>query len=142
MNTQTKEPDRIQLLQIQAKTADPVDFDFICRYFNKLFKEHGYFDVEVKIKTERTITKQEKLINAICETLGVEWYEVLMGGRKIQTVYARMIFTHKMLCMGHDLIDISKRLRRDRTTIHHYKMKYLSEFAYNPVFRNYVIKVS
>jgi chromosomal replication initiation ATPase DnaA len=132
-----------QTLHITAKieSLQPKELEYLSDFLNKLFALYDYSGIEISVTEERTVTKRERLIQAIETTLGVEWCDILMGGRLITLSYARMIFTHYMRDYEHTLEDIAGRLRRDHSTIHHYAKKYQSEYAYNPVFRNYVIQI-
>ena len=81
----------------------------------------------------------EEIVNhvseAIHEVTGISFAEFTERIKKMEYVYARMMFTHNCFNLGMNIREISKYLFRDRVTIIHSLKKFDDEYRYNKQFR-------
>lgn len=82
-----------------------------------------------------------KIQNAIHEVTGLQLREYRQENRKRDLFFARMIFIHECRKKKMKLVDISRHIRRDHTTMLHSLKQYRVEYKFNPIFKCMADKV-
>jgi chromosomal replication initiation ATPase DnaA len=78
----------------------------------------------------------EALKRAVRQATGVTFKQMVSRSRKIDLVYVRMIFAHRLLECGYPYRHIGKLIGRDRTTVYHAIRQYENELTFNAGLRN------
>ena len=107
--------DAIQALSLREKEE-------LYSHIGQLIQEEKFY------KEDEGVRKMEEIKMAVCSAMGVFAYDPT--NRKRQNVIVRIITANVLLEMGYTENSVGKAMRKDHSTIHHYRetMKSWLEF--------------
>ena len=103
----------------------------------ELYSHIGQLIQEEKFYMEdESVRKMEEIKMAVCSAMGVSAYDPT--NRKRQNVIVRVITANVILGMGCTENSVGKAMRKDHSTIHHYKETMNTWFNYPGLYKEEV----
>ena len=103
----------------------------------ELYSHIGQLILEEKFyKENERLRKTEEIKMAVCSAMGVSAYDPT--NRKRQNVIVRVITANVLLRMGCTENSVGKIMRKDHSTIHHYKETMNTWFNYPGLYKEEV----
>lgn len=99
--------DAVQALSLQDKES-------LFSHLGRLIQDEKFYKVNERVR------KMEEIKMAVCSAMGISAYDPT--NRERQNVIVRVITANVLLRMGYTEISVGKVMRKDHSTIHHYKV--------------------
>lgn len=99
--------DAVQALSLQDKES-------LFSHLGQLIQDEKFYKVNERVR------KMEEIKMAVCSAMGISAYDPT--NRERQNVIVRVITANVLLRMGYTEISVGKVMRKDHSTIHHYKV--------------------
>lgn len=105
--------DAIQALSLREKEE-------LYFHIGQLIQEEKFYKEEEKFyKEDERVRKMEEVKRSVCAAMNLTTYDP--RSRERQNVIVRIITANVLLGMGGTEISVGKAMRKDHSTIHHYK---------------------
>ena len=115
--------DAVQALSLQDKES-------LFSHLGQLIQDEKFYKVNERVR------KMEEIKMAVCAAMNLTTYDP--RSRKRQNVIVRIITANVLLGMGYTEISVGKVMRKDHSTIHHYKETMNTWFNYPGLYKEEV----
>ena len=115
--------DAVQALSLQDKES-------LFSHLGQLIRDEKFYKVNERVR------KMEEIKMAVCAAMNLTTYDP--RSRERQNVIVRIITANVLLGMGYTEISVGKAMRKDHSTIHHYKETMNTWFNYPGLYKEEV----